>query len=292
MIFNGSSIPSYSKRVGNDGLVIPEVGAWSQIKYNLISHYAHMFATSMKNKWNNRIYIDLFSGAGYSRIKNTDEIIESSPIITMRVPDKFDKYIFADIIPENIQALRARISREFNGYDHSCLECDVNSSVTDILALVPTPSKGNTVLTFCLVDPFKISNLKMSTLEEISKAIYVDFLVLIPSRMDAGRNLGPYLNHENKTMDEFLGMPNWREDWELTEKLGKPFWSFVVEKFCEKFESFGFLPTKASEIVPVNETGTQRILYHLTFFSKNELGKKFWCDSITGCDPQIKIFDQ
>jgi hypothetical protein len=59
MSFNQNSIEAF-----DDGLYIPEVGPWSENKYEILHHYNHMFSTGMKNRFHNRIYIDLFSSAG------------------------------------------------------------------------------------------------------------------------------------------------------------------------------------------------------------------------------------
>ena len=50
-----------------DGLITPNVGIWNEKKYKLVQYYAGIFATSMKNKWDCRTYIDLFAGAGRSK---------------------------------------------------------------------------------------------------------------------------------------------------------------------------------------------------------------------------------
>jgi hypothetical protein len=35
----------------DDGLPTLEVGSWAEEKYNLLRHYASLFATSMKARW-------------------------------------------------------------------------------------------------------------------------------------------------------------------------------------------------------------------------------------------------
>ena len=62
--------------VEDDGLVAPEVGRWAEEKYRLISLYDELFASGMKYKWDQRVYIDLYSAAGISRIKGTDTFPE------------------------------------------------------------------------------------------------------------------------------------------------------------------------------------------------------------------------
>ena len=78
----------------DDGLICPEVGGWAENKYRLLALYDKLFSTGMKNKWDQRVYIDLYAGAGYSRIQGTKTVLMGSPIIALTVPDTFDKYIF------------------------------------------------------------------------------------------------------------------------------------------------------------------------------------------------------
>ncbi|HEX9020804.1 MAG TPA: hypothetical protein VF903_06045, partial [Nitrospirota bacterium] len=87
-----------------DGLVTPEVGAWAEQKYRLVWNYATMFASSMKNKWNARIYIDLFAGAGRSKIENSKQIVPASPLLSLDISSQFDKYIFCENEDDKRQA--------------------------------------------------------------------------------------------------------------------------------------------------------------------------------------------
>jgi hypothetical protein len=57
-------------KVSDDGLLIPEVRRWSLEKYELVGSYCDIFSSGMKNKWHQRVYIDLFAGAGYARISH------------------------------------------------------------------------------------------------------------------------------------------------------------------------------------------------------------------------------
>lgn len=55
----------------DDGLVAPEVGSWAETKYRLLALYDELFSMGMKHKWDQRVYIDLYAGAGYSRVRGT-----------------------------------------------------------------------------------------------------------------------------------------------------------------------------------------------------------------------------
>jgi len=67
----------------DDGLPAPEVGSWALQKYKLFGHYCQIFTRSMHAQWPNLIYLDLFAGSGYSRIRNTNQIIYGSPLISL-----------------------------------------------------------------------------------------------------------------------------------------------------------------------------------------------------------------
>lgn len=61
--------------IEDDGLICPEVGSWAEEKYRLLALYDELFSTGMKYKWDQRVYIDLYAGAGYGRIKGSKKIL-------------------------------------------------------------------------------------------------------------------------------------------------------------------------------------------------------------------------
>jgi len=54
-----------------DALFTPEVREWSLEKYKLVGSYCDIFTNGMHKKWNQLVYIDLFAGAGYAKIKES-----------------------------------------------------------------------------------------------------------------------------------------------------------------------------------------------------------------------------
>jgi len=274
--------------IKDDGLIIAEVGAWSKRKYKLISQYAEMFSTSMKNKWDYRIYIDCFAGCGYSKIKGTSTIVPASPILALEIPDKFDQYIFCDIDKIKLGSLKKRIENKYPDTEVYFINNDVNCSVDKIVNFIPRPSRTNRVLSFCVLDPYNINNLCFNTIENLAAKIFVDFLILIPSYMDANRNLQNY--YHNKSIDNFLGDSKWRETWE-ENKNSLRFGRFIVEEFNKRMISRGFLGLEPEEFVEIREQKRKCPLYHLAFYSKNNLGKKFWKAAIKGSNPQIALFN-
>ena len=83
----------------------PDVHSRAQDKYRLVALYDALFLTGMKNLWNERVYVDLYAGAGIRRIE------KGSPLIALTGPDRFDKYIFCKEDELSIKALKARVQR-------------------------------------------------------------------------------------------------------------------------------------------------------------------------------------
>ncbi len=164
-------------RTVDDGLICPEVGPWAETKYRLVALYAELFSTGMKDKWDRRVYIDLYAGAGYSRIHGTSTVLKGSPILALTVKHPFDKYIFCEESRELIGALQARAKRIAGNADIDYVLGDCNSEIQQVCALVPKASPRNTVLSLCFVDPFDFG-IKFETLRKLSN-FYVDFLVLL-----------------------------------------------------------------------------------------------------------------
>ena len=274
----------------DDGLITPEIGSWGKQKYRLVTQYSQLFSKSMKNKWDSIVYIDLFSGAGRSKIRNTNRIIASSPILALKNEHKFDRYIFCEEDSEKCNALKCRIEREFSQIDTQVILGDSNECINDILAKLPTYSRNHKVLSFCFVDPFKVGNLKFKTIEKLSK-LYVDFLVLIPSGMDANRNLKQYLRPNNKIVENFLGNVHWRESWENLPYPKKTFEEFIVDQFNESMSGLRYINPGMENCCSIRSDDKNLLLYRLTLYSRNELGKKFWKEAKKYSNPQLQLFE-
>ncbi len=217
-----------------DSLNTPEVGSWAEDKYRLLRNYATLFATSMKARWDMRIYIDLFAGPGKVRIQGTARVVKASPLIALEIPDPFDRYIFCEENSPCLAALKTRVATLHPSRDVHFLLGDTNRLAEKILEAMPPYGPRKRVLAFCFADPFKLQNLQFSTIRALAKR-YMDFLVLLPTGMDANRNWQRYMNPSSTTVDLFVGTSEWRE---ATEKnlplyrlgffsrhpLGQKFW--------------------------------------------------------------------
>ncbi|MDB9822561.1 three-Cys-motif partner protein TcmP [Deltaproteobacteria bacterium] len=205
----------------DDGLQTLDVGHWAKTKHNKIGYYCSLFASSMKNKWDYRIYIDLFAGSGKCRIRNTNKIIPGSPLISLGVQQPFDKYVFCEKDSTNIIALKERCKEYFPDRDCDFIEGDANNKLSEIFSSIPRFSKTFRGLSLCFVDPYKKGELDFKTIQSIANNLYVDFLVLIPSFMDLNRNKHNYTRLDDYSLDIYLGTKRWRDRWDNIKDKNK-----------------------------------------------------------------------
>ncbi len=271
-------------QASDDGLLTPEVGPWSDKKYRLIHNYAEMFATGMKHKWDCRVYIDLFAGAGKAKIKGSQRIVNASPLLALSVKDRFDRYIFCELEADLIDALLQRIKKYYGDADVKFVQGDVNLKIDEVIQSIPKPSGRFKVLSFCVVDPFKLSSLDFATIKSLS-TYYMDFLVLIACGMDAQRNEKKYLSESNTIVECFLGNPCWRDDWADTECKSISFSEYLVEAFSGEMVKLNYKPVDLTDTVLIRQPNRSP-LYRLAFYSRSNLGKEFWKQTRKYSEPQ------
>jgi len=272
----------------DDGLITPEIGSWGVEKYKHVALYSSVFIRSMRKIWECLVYIDLFSGAGRSRIRGTNRIIPASPLIALGLAQKFDKYIFCEKDRKKYDALGKRIKRSFDACDVSLINGDANSMVEEMLSLIPQYSGTFRVLSFCFADPYSFGNLFFSTIRKLSK-IFMDFLILIPSGMDATRNLRKYLSSESPKLDNFLGRTDWRELWKLEERQSITFERFVIKEFSKSMKGLDFIDPGLDSTVLIHSDEKKLFLYRLVLYSRRELGNTFWKEIKKCLDPQREL---
>ena len=258
-----------------DGLICPEVGGWAEDKHRLVSLYSTLFSSGMKDKWDQRVYVELYAGAGYSRIRETARLVVGSPLRALMLKDPFDRYVFCEEMPEKLRALRTRAERHAPGASVSYVGGDSSRRVGEILESIPAGSKGNTVLTLCFADPFDIS-LKFQTIRELANARYVDFLITLALGMDANRNYEHYVRDDAMKVDEFLGSTDWRRRWAAAQWDAVKFTRFLADEFTKSIAALDYIPPPFYTMKEVRSYEKNLPLYRLALFSRNERAYKFW----------------
>jgi three-Cys-motif partner protein len=276
--------------LADDHLETEDIGPWGEAKYRLVHTYAEMFAQAMRGKWDSLVYVDLFAGSGRAKIRESGKIIPASPFLALRIIDGFNKFIFCDKDPAKIRALEARVRLSHGDADCSFLEGDANDLAGDVLHAMPTPGRGRKVLGLCFSDPYSLSNLKFETIRAL-KSRFLDHLILIPTGMDATRNLASYLKPDNRTVDDFLGNSNWRDRWPAAERRGMSFEAFLTDEFARSMGELDYLYPGIEQTELIRSTPQNLPLYRLALFSRSKLGTKFWKQARKYSTQQRGLFD-
>src|SRR5437660_5291737 len=87
-------------------------GGWIDKKHRLLTCYARLFATGMKNRWKQRIYLELFSGPGRCFVRDAAAEDLGSPLKI--IDHEFTRFIFIDRNRAAAQALRDRLEKHPN----------------------------------------------------------------------------------------------------------------------------------------------------------------------------------
>ncbi len=251
----------------DDGLAIPEVGPWAKRKYHYLGRYLDGFTTAMKQKvWDGLYYIDLFCGAGFARIRGTDEIVASSPVLAANVRFPFRQLHLCDQSSDNINACRSRIDGAGLQMNPDYYQADANEAVHDIARAIPHNS-----LSVSFVDPFNLGGLAFDTIRVLANR-KVDLIVLLPDHMDAIRNADAYYrDNPASNLDRFLGAnTKWRD---ALDAQGRDRRSEALRKmFQGQLGSLGYEHFDSKRVTGVKG----HRLYQLVFASKHRAGLNIW----------------
>ena len=273
----------------DDGLYAPSIKDHSLEKIRLHNYYVRLFSTGMKNRWPQRAYVGLYSGAGRARMEKTGEIVATTAISALQVPDPFTKYIFVDNDPECITALKARIRALEGDHDVSFVEKDVSEAVSAIVREMPSYSRTRGLLSFCFVDPFS-AKLDFDVFRALGSRYKMDFLVLLMLGRDVRTNFQHYFGDESNTrIADLIADESWREEWVARKLQSRDLVRFVLEKFGEAMTTLGYQSTTLDEARPIRLAHGNVLQYYMVFYSKHDRGHTFWNATRQGVDDQLHL---
>jgi three-Cys-motif partner protein len=272
-------------KVEDDGLFIYDGHTWSEDKYKLVGGYCNIFTQGSRRNWDQLVYIDLFSGPGFCRIKETGKILKSSPLIALSLPIPFDRYIFCDNDEQSIRALSERVSRNYADKNVVYMNKDSNSAIDKIKSLIPAHGENKRVLTFCFIDPFDL-NIHFETVKTLTENKLVDILILQAYYMDANRNYENYSKEDNEKISKYLGITHWRKEFEKSYYYPNDFVNYLTVKYDDNMKKLKYLePVRSSFKIPQKNVK----LYYLSFYSRHSLGTDFFKKVQTYADDQLNL---
>ncbi len=256
----------------SDGLPVRCVGEWSKHKYYYLGRYVDAFTTAMQGKWKGGLcYIDLFSGPGKSRIRETGREIDASPLISLQTKSHFSQYIFVDSDETCVNALRQRVSR-FPNLIHP-IRADCNKDISAIMNEIPSGS-----LSLAFADPTGL-DLHFQTLQRLTEERKVDLIIIYPEGMALKRNIPKWVRSKKQNaLDLWMGDNGWKEVYESTLKqFGyEEAVRAILAYYREKLKDLDYQKAKSGEQILVRSSTRKLRLYQLLFASKHPLGYELW----------------
>jgi three-Cys-motif partner protein len=257
----------------DDKLPIRDSGSWAREKHKHLTYYGKMFATGMKNTFENRVYIELFAGPGRCRFPDGNE----GPGSPLQMVDlEFTKFIFIEKKRYAAEALERRIAKHpANG--NATVYC---GDCADAVSAIALPTSKCLALTF--VDPTGISHCPFALIETLKRRVRTDLLINFPHGMGLKMNQHQYTAHEKSILTRFLGTDSWTK---FIDKKPADFVRGVLDLYKKQLRKLDYL-VGTHEVVIRNKQGIP--IYMLIFASRNQLGVKFWDRTMKGVqEPQF-----
>jgi three-Cys-motif partner protein len=267
-----------------DGLIAGEVGPWTVEKHDRLRKYIDASSRARANflpppEWRaGTSYIELYSGAGRSLIKDTTTIIDGSPLVAYKAASdsgaRFSDLHFADLDPRSCDALAQRI-KALGGAANSYAGPD--ETVDDVLGAIKRDG-----LHLAFLDPFGLGQLPFVIIEKFLRFRRMDMIIHV-SLSDLQRNLDDYSGVGDPTLDNFA--PGWRDKIDTKQAMA-PLRAALIDYWLNLIRSLGTHPSTGIPLV-VGEQNQR--LYWLVFVSSHSLGHKLW-DSVQNLTGQRSLF--
>ena len=268
------------EQIEDDGLPVSEVGQWTLDKHARLRKYVESAHGARRKFAGRTTYIDLYCGPGRSRVRETGEMVDGSPLVAWEAGgqhgDQFAQFLLADVNMEYLEAARQRLERR--GAKVRVFSGEALDVADDVIgALDPNG------LHLALLDPYNLGALPFALIEKLFRVRHMDVIVHV-SAGDLARNLAIYMKSDGpKHLDCFA--PGWRD---RVDAKGKPE-SVRREIFDYWRRRVKALGATANDCVEVVENSKHADLYWLVFLARHRLAHKLWAD-IANVTPQGRLF--
>jgi three-Cys-motif partner protein len=255
--------------IGDDGLIVEEVGAWTKKKHKILTDYVQAAgATRRKYLRNGAAYVDLFCGPGRALIKTPREFIDGSAVAAFKqatAPKSLAPFSSIEISDGRSDLMAACDGRLRSlGAPVRTAVGPATSSIREIVSRLNR--KG---LHFAFLDPNNLGALTFSLFEELAHLEYVDVLVHV-SVADIRRNTDRYSSADYDQFDVFA--PGWQNAVK-TDTNQKAIRSGVINFWSDKVKEIGLPRAKHCELITGDQ---QQELYWLIFLSGAPFAHALW----------------
>ncbi len=219
----------------------------------------------MKNSSRYRCFIDLFAGPGRCFIKETKTEFPGSPLQAIEIRDRFTHYLFNDIDPASITALRTRVASLPAPPVPLYFTQDCNTVVPGIRQALPAPEES---LELAVIDAWGWE-MSFDALAALTQGRRMDIIVTFPIgfiKRNWKKELDP--------LDKFLGGDGYKDAFfrAMEQDPGKASRA-LLDYYEGRLRGIGYEYPNDQVWIP----NTKQVkLYHMVFASKHPRGDEFW----------------
>jgi len=249
------------------GLPVENVGPWASDKLKIVTDYIQASGAARRRYLNTgAAYIDVFCGPGRSKIRDTGQFIDGSPVAAFQKAKSslapFTSINISDADPELLAAAETRLK---------ALGAPVNGTPGPASAAMPQIVRGldSSGLHFAFLDPHNLGTLSFDLFEHLAKLKRIDIIVHV-SLSDLQRNVDRYTSAAHDQFDKFS--PGWR-DHVGTDMNQVALRGSIIQYWSDKVMKLGLPRAEHCELIK----GTQgQRLYWLILLARHELAHKLW----------------
>ena len=253
-------------------LVFDTIGAWTEIKLEIIRKYASAYSKIMASRFYH-IYIDAFAGPGKHISKETGEPVKGSPKNALEIEPPFKEYHFIDINSAKVAELNKLVEQRPEAH---VWEGDCNSILLE--KVFPKVKYEKYRKALCLLDPYGLHlnwDVIKTAGEMRSIEIFLNFPVADMNRNVLwDKNLEKVDSADVARMNAYWGDESWRQiayntqgnffSWEVKEPN-----ETIALAFAERLQKVAKFKYVPKPLPMRNSKGA--IVYYLFFAAQKEL---------------------
>jgi three-Cys-motif partner protein len=246
-------------------LKLDEVGAWSELKLEILKKYASAYTRILRSYKLRPVYIDGFAGAGQHISRKTGDLIPGSPLNALSIEPPFEEFHLIDLKEERTENLKRLAAGTPNVHVYNG-----NSNEVLLSKVFPNIRYEDFRRALCVLDPYGL-HLNWEVMNAAARyktiEIFLNFPVLDMNRNVLWKSEGALLENRGR-MNAFWGDDSWqkiayRTDTNLFGEPEKQSNEVIVAAFRDrlhKIAGFQYVPEPA----PMrNSTGA--VVYYLFF---------------------------
>lgn len=232
-----------------------------------MDYFSALFSGGMKNKWPARAYVDLFSGPGICRNRETGGEFHGSALRAMACPTPFTHLFFNDIDDDFIGALKSRQEQLHPTVTPTYSTLDCNEATREIREKLPANA-----LVLAFVDPW-LFEITFSGLAALAERPSVDLIITFhttPIKRNAHQDVA--------AVDRFLDDEDWRERYfSAVGNPSNPPTRVLIDGFRSRLrERLGYTYFGTPARIPTSGS----TMFYLLFASRHHRSLDFWQKSL------------